>query len=162
MKQTYRLMQMLIQNNKPIIHNMKKYPILFIVLFICMASAFAQAPAKTKSQFMLIVRFKADFKPASDDAVKTNITHWQTYMGNLAQSGDLVTGYRPAGEGLSISGSEKKLNPTPYVANNEMVSSIIIIKAVDMDDAKTIAGKCPVFEFGGSVEVRAIMDMAGH
>jgi hypothetical protein len=138
---------------------MKKYFLLFLFL---LASATLFAQAKTKSQFLLIIRFKTDFKPASDDAVKTNIKHWQDYMGNLAQSGDLVAGYRPAGEGLTLAGNAKTLSPTPYTSNGELVSSVLIIKAVDMDEAKTIAVKCPVFEFGGSVEVRSIMDMAGH
>lgn len=140
---------------------MKKLIVLSILLFAgCVV--FAQAPAKTKSQFLLIVRFKSDFKPPSDEAVKINIQHWQAYMGNLAKSGDLVSGYRPADDGLVISGSEKALKTNAYVANNELVTSILVIKAIDMDSAKDIASKCPVFEFGGSVEVRPMLDMAGH
>jgi hypothetical protein len=138
---------------------MKKIILLLFLSFACITS-FAQAPAKTKSQFLFIIRFKADFKPASDDAVKKNIKEWQVYMGNLAQSGSIVAGYRPANEGLTISGTAKELQSTPYVGNGELVSSVLIIKAVDMDDAKAIADKCPVFEFGGSIEVRAIMDTA--
>jgi hypothetical protein len=138
---------------------MKKIALLIIILFTC-SSLFAQQ--KTKSQFLLIVRFKADFKPASDEAVKTNIKHWQDYMGNLAQSGDLVAGYRPAGDGLTISGTDRTLTSNVYVANDELVSSILVINAADMDAAKTIADKCPVFEFGGSVEVRAVLNTAGR
>ncbi|MEO6848975.1 MAG: YciI family protein [Mucilaginibacter sp.] len=140
---------------------MKKF-ILLLVLLLAGLTVFAQAPAKTKSQFLFIIRFKADFKPASDEAVKKNIKEWQDYMGNLAQSGNIVAGYRPANEGLTIKGTTKELQSTPFVGNGELVSSVMVIKAVDMDEAKAIADKCPVFEFGGSVEVRAIMDTAGH
>jgi hypothetical protein len=140
---------------------MKKIILLSFFLFAGI-TAFAQAPAKTKSQFLFIIRFKADFKPASDDAVKNNIKHWQDYMGNLVQSGSLVAGYRPANEGLTINGTAKELKTTPYISNNELVSSVLIISAVDMDAAKTIADKCPVFEFGGSVEVRAMLNTAGQ
>jgi hypothetical protein len=132
---------------------MKKFIILSFLLFTGF-TLFAQP--KVKSQFLLIVRFKADFKPASDDAVKTNIQHWQEYMTNLGKSGALVAGYRPANEGLTISGTSKELKSSSYIANNELVSSVIVINAVDMDAAKVIADKCPVFEFGGSIEVRAI------
>ena len=137
---------------------MKKLLLLTLLLF---AGFHVFAQQKVKSQFLLIIRFKSDFKPASDDVVKTNIKHWQDYMGNLAQSGSLVSGYRPTDQGLTISGTDKKVNPTPYVANNELVSSVLIINAVDMDAAKAIADKCPVFEFGGSVEVRAMLNTAG-
>ena len=132
---------------------MKKY---FLVAIFLFAGTALFAQQKVKSQFLLIVRFKADFKPASDDAVKTNIQHWQEYMINLGKSGALVAGYRPANEGLTVSGTGKALKPTPYIADNELVSSVIVINAVDMDAAKAIADKCPVFEFGGSVEVRAV------
>ena len=137
---------------------MKKLLLFGLLLF---AGFNLSAQQKVKSQFLLIIRFKSDFKPASDDVVKTNIKHWQDYMGNLAQSGTLVSGYRPTDQGLTISGTDKKVNPTPYVANNELVSSVMVINAVDMDAAKAIADKCPVFEFGGSVEVRAMLNTAG-
>jgi hypothetical protein len=138
---------------------MKKY-FLLIAFFFAGSTLFAQN--KVKTQYMLIVRFRTDFKPASDDAVKANIKRWQDYMGNLVQSGSLVAGYRPANEGLTMSGTKKDLKPIPYVADGELVSSILIINAVDMDAAKTIADKCPVFEFGGSVEVRSVMNIAGQ
>jgi hypothetical protein len=147
---------MLHHNNKP--HIMKKFILLSFLLFAGITS-FAQP--KVKSQFLLIVRFKADFKPASDEAVKANIQHWQEYMINLGKSGALVAGYRPASEGLTVTGTNKELKSTPYIADNEVVSSVLVINAVDMDTARAIADKCPVFEFGGSIEVRAIMNAAG-
>lgn len=137
---------------------MKKFILASLLLLACSA-IFAQQ--KVKSQFLLIIRFKADFKPASDAAVKTNIQHWQEYMGSLAKSGDLVAGYRPADQGLTINGAGKSVKPEAYIANNELVSSVLVINAADMDAAKAIADKCPVFEFGGSVEVRAMLNTAG-
>ena len=83
-------------------------------------------------------------------------------MGSLAKSGALVGGYRPAAEGVTISGTSKSVKPTPYIADDEQVSSVLIISAPDMDAAKTLADKCPVYEFGGSVEIRSVMNMAGQ
>src|SRR5665213_1590262 len=117
---------------------MKKL-ILFTILSFAGFTLFAQQ--KVKSQYLFIIRFKADFKPASDEAVKTNIQHWQEYMANLGKSGALVAGYRPASEGLTINGTEKALKSTPYIADGELVSSILVINAVDMDTAKSIADK---------------------
>ena len=137
---------------------MKKFILLSFLLFAG-CSLFAQQ--KVKSQFLLIIRSKADLKPASDEAVKTNIRHWQEYMTNLGKSGTLVAGYSPATEGLTISGTNKELKSSSYIADNELVSSVLVINAVDMDAAKAIADKCPVFEFGGSIEVRAVTNAAG-
>ena len=141
---------------------MKKLVLIISLVFVA-SFAFAQQIANPgKSQYLLIVRFKTDFKPTSDDAVKNNIKKWQDYMGSLAKSGNLVGGYRPASEGLTISGTEKSMKSMPYIANDEQISSVIIVTAENMDAAKTIANKCPVFEFGGSVEVRPVMNTAGQ
>jgi hypothetical protein len=141
---------------------MKKLAVIIALVSIT-SFAFGQQVANPgKSQFLLIIRFKTDFKPTSDRTVKDNIKKWQDYMGGLAKSGNLVSGYRPATEGLTIAGTGKSMTSTGYVANGEQISSIIIINAANMDDAKAIAEKCPVFEFGGSVEVRPVMNTAGQ
>ena len=138
---------------------MKKLFLLAILLF---AGATLFAQEKAKSQYLMIVRFKTNFKPSSNEEIQTNIKKWQEYMGNLAQSGDLVAGYRPTNEGVTISGKERSTKPIPYVADDDLVSSVLIIKAENLEAAKAIAGKCPVFELGGSVEVRAMMNVAGQ
>jgi hypothetical protein len=138
---------------------------LFLLIAICTIAvpAFAQQIVSSgKSEFMLIVRFKSDFQPPSDGAVKANIKKWQDYMGDLARSGDLVSGYRPASGGLTISGTGKTLKNDPYVSDGLQISSVIIIKAISLDAAKDIASKCPVFEFGGSIEVRPLLNTAGQ
>src|SRR3982751_3384861 len=134
MIRNYQPVTILKTNNK--LRPMKKLILLSILLFAGI-TLFAQN--KVKSQYLLIVRFKTDFKPASDDAVKNNIKHWQDYMGTLTQSGDLAAGYRPANDGLTIKGTGKAVTSTPYMADGELVSSVLIIKAVDMDAAKAIA-----------------------
>ena len=139
---------------------MKKHLLLTAFLFACITS-FAQQKTEIKSQYLLIIRFKTDFKPATDTTVSVNIKHWQAYMGGLAQSGKIVGGYRPSSDGITISGTEKVLTNAPYTANNDLLSSVLIINADDLDDAKAIAAKCPVLELGGSVEVRPIMNTAG-
>ena len=142
---------------------MKKYIILSAILFALGSSAFAQQATSTaKSQFLFIIRYNTNFKPASKDAVQNNIKKWQDYMGSLAKSGNLAGGYRPDNYGLTISGIEKSLKSTPYMSEGQLVSSVLIVKADNLDAAKTIANNCPIFEFGGSLEVRPITDMAGQ
>jgi len=138
---------------------MKKFMLLIAFLF---AGTILFAQEKAKSQYLMIVRFKTNFKPSSNEEIQNNIKKWQDYMGNLAQSGDLVAGYRPTNEGATISGKEKSTKPIPYVCNDDLVSSVLVIKAENLEGAKAIANKCPVFELGGSVEVRAMMNVAGQ
>ena len=141
---------------------MKKYILVFI-LSLASISVFAQEQKATaKQQFLLIIRFKKNFVPPTDTAIKVNGKHWQAYMSSLAQSGSLASGYRPGSGGQIISGTQKTITDGPYIANGELVSSVLIINANDMADAKSIADKCPVFEFGGSIEIRPMMNTAGR
>jgi len=142
---------------------MKKHIILSVVLVALFSSAFAQQAATAgKSQFLFIIRYNTNFKPASKEAVQNNIKKWQDYMGGLVKSGNLVGGYRPDNDGVTISGTGKSSKSTPYMSDGELVSSVLIIKADNLDAAKAIANNCPIFEFGGSVEVRPITDVAGQ
>ncbi|MGN6637371.1 MAG: YciI family protein [Mucilaginibacter sp.] len=141
---------------------MKKLIITTLLVFAGFQLFAQQVINPGKSQFLLIIRFKTDFKPSSDAVVQNNIKKWQEYMDELAKSGALVAGYRPANDGLTVSGTDKSLKSTPYISDGESVSSVLIITANDMEAAKAIADKCPVFEFGGSIEVRPVMNMAGR
>lgn len=140
---------------------MKKILVLATLLCIGAAVSFAQTSKVSDSkQFLLIFRFKANFVTPSQDSVQANIRHWQEYMGNLGQTGKLVSGFRPSHEGETISGTAKTMQKGVYIANNELVSSFIIIKADSMDEAGEIAKKCPIFEFDGSVEIRPLLNTA--
>jgi len=136
---------------------MKKILFFLACLLICSAVKAQTA----KSQYLLIVRFKTDFKPATDTTISVNIKHWQVYMGMLGQSGAIAGGYRPSGDGVTISGTQKMVTNMPYVANNDILSSVLIINADNMDAAKAIAVKCPALELGGSVEIRPMLNTAG-
>jgi hypothetical protein len=135
-----------------------KKTILILLISMFSTAVFAQQSAKPSTQYMLIVRFKSNFVPPSNEAIQSNIKKWQEYMGNLAQTGKIAGGYRPGNDGITISGTSKVEKKGAYVAENEMISSVIIIYAVDINEAKAIANKCPVFEFGGSIEVRPLTE----
>ena len=130
-------------------------------MLACFSSTTLPAQSKTNSsmqEYLLIFRFKSNFVPPSQDSLQANIRRWQDYMTNLAQSGKLVSGFRPSNEGKTISGSGKQTRDGVYIANNDLVSSVIIVKAASMDEACEIARKCPIFEFDGSIEIRPLMN----
>jgi hypothetical protein len=114
-------------------------------------------PGDSTKQFLLIVRYKANTPQPSQEQMKTIGTHWGAFIGELAQSAKLVTGYRPGTEGKTISGSTKAAKDGAY-GDTEVVSSIFVIKAGSMEEAAEIAKKCPIYEMDGSVEVRAIVN----
>ncbi len=127
-----------------------------LAICVCSLSMFAQ---QKQNQYILIIRSKVDIK-ASKDEIKTNISHWMAYMGDLGKNGKIAGGYRLPTDGITIKGIDKKETAGPYTANSEEVSSFLLINAADLTEAKQIAAKCPVFELGGNVEIRAIQNTA--
>ncbi len=132
-----------------------KYLIMFAFCFIAVGLSAQQK----QQQYLLVIRSKANLQVPAD-SIKTNIQHWREFMGDLAKNGKISAGYRPTAEGLTIEGRTKTIKPTAYMANGEMISSFLIINAADLDEAKQIAAKCPVFELEGNVEIRSVQNTA--
>lgn len=128
-----------------------------LALGICLLATGAFAQQKN-NQYVLIIRSKADIK-ASPEKIKTNIEHWTAWMTDLGQHGKIAGGYRFPVSGITLA-DNKTVKENPYVANGELVSSFLVINAADLDEAKQIAAKCPTFELGGNVEIRAIQNTA--
>jgi hypothetical protein len=141
---------------------MKK--LLLIATFACISSClFAHGTRNicdSTQQFLLIIRYKPNMPKSSADALKANTQRWGQFIGQLAQSGKLVTGFRPGTHGKTFSGNAKTATDGVYAGDKEVVSSIFVIKAANMEEASDIAKKCPIYEFDGSVEIRPVIDAA--
>ena len=124
-------------------------------------NAFAQENTKVPAkQFLLIVRYKSDMKTPDSRELQLNGQHWGAYLKELSQSGKLISGFRPSSEGMTITGTSKTVKSGVYDKSNEIVSSVLVIKAADTGEAESIAQKCPIYEFDGSVEIRPVMNTA--
>ncbi len=55
-----------------------------------------------------------------------------------------------------IKGEKKQVFEGPYVEGREIVGGYIGVKAKDLSEAVEIGKECPIFDFGGSTEVREI------
>jgi hypothetical protein len=126
-------------------------------LILAAPGLFAQQQSATARQFMLIVRYPTD-RPAPDaKTVETNGQHWGAYIGRLQSNGQLVSALRPEEGGRTLSGKEPTPREGAYSAGDKtVISSLFLIRAADLDAATAIAKECPIFELGGSVEIRAV------
>jgi hypothetical protein len=107
---------------------------------------------------MLIVRYRTDAPAPSADLMKTNGQHWEEFIGDLAKSGKLLSGVRPQQTGRTITGQDKTVQESAYVGDKTVVSAFFVVKAASLDDATEIAKKVPIYELGGSVEIREVMN----
>lgn len=113
---------------------------------------------KTMNEFALI--FRNDFHPEtgySPDKLQEIMKQWQAWMSGMADRGQLANaGTRLGGDGKTIKPSNIVTNG-PYAEIKEMITGIIVIKAIDINEATVIAKGCPILNAGGSVEVRNVI-----
>lgn len=60
-------------------------------------------------------------------------------------------------EAKSISGKDKVVTDGPFIESKELIGGFYIIKAKDLEEATELAKGCPVYNQGGSVEVRQVL-----
>lgn len=60
--------------------------------------------------------------------------------------------------GKLIQGKECIINDGPYIETKEMIGGYYLIEAKDMEEAVNIAKECPCHLWGGTTEVRPIMN----
>lgn len=108
-------------------------------------------------EFLLI--FRNDLKTipqASPEEMQANTKRWMDWIGGIAAQNKLSN----KGNRLSFSGRVVKANNVvtdgPYSEIKESVGGYSIVKVESYDEAVEIAKGCPIFKFGGNVEVREI------
>ena len=110
-------------------------------------------------EFALVFRnnLNPDITP-SPEQMQQVLTDWMNWLGSIAAQNKLVD----RGSRLSVSDS-KTVRPNnivtdgPYTEIKEFINGFTIIRAVDLDEAVSIAKECPILKISGNVEVRALV-----
>lgn len=80
------------------------------------------------------------------------------YAKSLQEKGCMLSGDGLDPAGKQISTDEMVIKDGPYVESKFMLGGYYLINAPDMDAALELARSCPCHHWGGTTEVRAIMD----
>ncbi|HEX5317496.1 MAG TPA: YciI family protein [Candidatus Kapabacteria bacterium] len=95
----------------------------------------------------------------SPEVMEAQMKRWQDWFGKLGQEGQLKDWGAPLQhEGKHVAAGGV-ITDGPFAEGKEVIGGYSIIKAKDLTEAAKIAKGCPVFEFGGSVEVRPVAPM---
>lgn len=110
-------------------------------------------------EFALIFRQPSfDYSSFSEEEMAALQKKWADWASAIAAEGRL------ADNGLRLDPSGKVLKPGglitdgPFVEIREILGSLVVIRAENMDEAITLAHGCPVLDRNGSVEVRPIFN----
>ncbi|MEM6631901.1 MAG: YciI family protein [Bacteroidota bacterium] len=111
------------------------------------------------NEFMMLFRHipNPSFVP-SPEQIEAEIKKWQDWIGGIAAQGKFNQTNQLGYEGKMVK-ADGVVTDGPYAELKEIMGGYIIVKAQDLDEAVTLAAGCPIFERGGSVEVRPILKM---
>ena len=79
---------------------------------------------------------------------------WQEWLGDLDDQKRLGKGERLLAGGALLSGTSKEIVDDTISDRKGIIAGFQIIKAASLHEAIETARGCPIFESGGSVEVR--------
>ena len=106
------------------------------------------------SNFMFL--FRGGEAPASPEAMQAQMQKWMAWIERLRTKGTYVAGEPLERSGKVLQSANKVITDGPFAEGKEVVGGYFIIRADSLNQAAEIAKDCPIFESGGSVEVRAI------
>jgi len=93
------------------------------------------------------------------DAFRAHMRKWMEWLGGLKKEGVHVAAQPLSRTGRTVEGTNNVVTDGPYMEGKEIVGGFLLCKASSYDDAMKIASKCPVLEFGGTVEVRETTEL---
>jgi hypothetical protein len=96
---------------------------------------------------------------ASPAEMQQQMQRWMTWLKELADKGFVKDPGQPLERGGKVvSGKQKTVTDGPF-AEKDLVTGYTLIQANDLAQATELSLGCPIFLYGGSVEVRPIAKM---
>jgi hypothetical protein len=93
----------------------------------------------------------------SPERMQEHMGRWMKWMEDLGKQGKLSGGLPLKAEGKVV--TTKMVTDGPYAEGKEMVGGYLIVKSKSLSEAAELSKDCPIFEYGGTVEVREIQSM---
>jgi hypothetical protein len=104
--------------------------------------------------------YRGSKRPSSPQEMQEVMQLWMAWMQDLATRGHMKERGQPLeATGKVVSGAGRTITDGPYAEAKDLVGGYTIILAKDLDEAAELSKGCPVFDRGGSVEVRPVMKM---
>lgn len=104
--------------------------------------------------------FRGGAAPGSPELTQQRMQKWVTWMKDLGQQGLLKNPGNPLeAKGKVVKGNQKTVTDGPYAETKDIIGGYMVIEAKDIDHAVEISKGCPIFEVGGTVEVRPVMKL---
>ncbi len=110
-------------------------------------------------QFILFMRgSSAGFRSMSPEQIQQAIRKYAEWAEALMQQGKLRGGEKLRDDGVRVvrMAKEELILDGPFPETKETIGGYFIVEADGYDQAARLAMGCPVYSFGGTVEVREV------
>jgi hypothetical protein len=111
------------------------------------------------SDFLYLFRNGQRSSTPSPEDMQASMQKWSAWIQGLAQKGTVKGGEPLEAGGKVVAGEKKLITDGPFVESKEIVGGYLIVVATSLDEATNLSKGCPIFDEGGSVEVRQIRHM---
>jgi hypothetical protein len=109
------------------------------------------------SEFLFLVR-GSNRLARSPDEMQKSMQKWVVWFKELNQKGVVKDPGNPLdATGKVVRGRSKDVHDGPYAEAKDLVNGYVVIETATIDQAVDLSKGCPIFEDGGSVEVRPIL-----
>ncbi len=115
---------------------------------------------KSANDYLLLFRGGANPEDMSPEQMKATMNNWMTWMKGLKKRKQLTSG-QPLEDGGKMLSGPKGGRVAPFRDTPDSIGGYLLIKAKNLTEATKIAKGCPIFNNGGTVELRSIHQMPG-
>jgi hypothetical protein len=109
--------------------------------------------------YLFLFRGGMDMAGSSPQQLQANMEKWQGWIGALMKSGNSTGGQPLESSGKVLTGARKVVTDGPFAEAKDVIGGYLLISAESLDHAAELAKGCPIFDHGGTVEVRPIRPM---
>ena len=110
------------------------------------------------SEFLYL--YRGGERPGSPELMQKQMQKWMAWMKELSDKGHLKSPGHPLDRaGKVVRGSPKSVTDGPYPEAKDLVGGYSLVEAKDLAQAAELSSGCPIFDVGGVVEVRPIMQI---
>lgn len=114
------------------------------------------------SQYLYVFRSLQSTPDPTPEQMEQIMGEWMAWIRDIRAKGRYHGGDPLDDSGKVLRGQKgSTITDGPFVESKEIVAGYFIVSAPSIDEAVTMAKDCPIYERGGSVEVRRIEHIPG-
>jgi len=103
--------------------------------------------------YLLLFRGGANPEDMTPERMNTTMNNWMAWMAGLKKRKQLSMGH-PLDDGGKVLSGAKGKNVAAFKADKDAIGGYLLIKAKSLTEATKIAKGCPIFNNGGTLELR--------